>query len=206
MFDFDGTIADTFETGYEILLQLAVEFNFRQIGREELEKLRGMRTLQVMRYLRISPSLLSKVARRGTEELSLRMDAIQPLPGAPEVLHDLKARGFKMGIVTSNTDVNVHKFLRNHDLEIFDFIRSSSKLMGKAREIRACLRQLRLPPEDVLVVGDENRDIEAAQQVGVPMAALSWGYNSRASLEELKPSLIFDRMDQLGQYLTSPRA
>jgi 2-phosphoglycolate phosphatase len=39
----------------------------------------------------------------------------------------------------------------------------------------AC-KQMGLPPEDVLYVGDHPRDIEAAKNAGMPGVAIEWGY------------------------------
>jgi phosphoglycolate phosphatase-like HAD superfamily hydrolase len=48
---------------------------------------------------------------------------------------------------------------------------------------------------EILFVGDELRDIEAAQETGVHMAAVTWGYNSTAALEAAGPDyLIADPM------------
>jgi len=40
-----------------------------------------------------------------------------------------------------------------------------------------------------LFVGDKTRDIEAAKKAGIRMAAVTWGYNSRRSLDAMKPDL-----------------
>lgn len=203
LFDFDGTIADTFEVAFEILNTLASEFNFRPLASEELAKARDMRTREVMKFLRIPMSKMTGIARRGSEEIHARMPGIVPLPGMPELLRALKAEGYELGIVTSNSEVNVNFFLEKHDLALFSFIRSSSKLLGKARELRVLIKQRKIPVSEILFIGDETRDIEAAQKVGMPMAAVSWGYNSRRSLEAMQPDFLFDRAEDLVAHLTN---
>lgn len=201
LFDFDGTIADTFDAAFEILNTLATEFGFRPLAAEDLAKARDMRTRQVMKFLRIPMSKMTGIARRGSEEIHARMPGIEPLPGMPELLRALRAEGYELGIVTSNSEVNVNLFLEKHDLALFSFIRSSSKLLGKARELRAVVKGHKIPLSEILFIGDETRDIEAAQKVGMPMAAVSWGYNSRRSLEEMKPDFLFDSAEELLAYL-----
>lgn len=203
LFDFDGTIADTFDAAFEILNTLAKEFGFRPLAPEELSKARDMRTREVMKFLRIPMSKMTGIARRGSEEIHARMPGIAPLPGMPELLRALRDDGYELGIVTSNSEVNVNLFLEKHDLAVFSFIRSSSKLLGKARELRAVVKSHKIPMSEILFVGDETRDIEAAQKVGMPMAAVSWGYNSRRSLEEMQPDFLFDRAEELVAHLTS---
>ena len=51
----------------------------------------------------------------------------------------------------------------------------------------------------VEVVGDEVRDVEAAQKAGVDVAAVTWGFQSSEALADLAPTyLIHHPMDLLG--------
>lgn len=204
VFDFDGTLADTFELAFEIFTQLADEFGFRKLNREEIEHVRDMRTRELMKYLRVSPTKLSRIGSRGTAELRARIDRVFPLPGIPELVRELHRRQFALGIITSNSQENVHTFLRNHDLDLFQFVRSSSKLMGKAREIKQVMKAFHFAPGDMLFVGDETRDIEAAHKAGIAVAAVNWGYNSRSALAGMKPGRIYDRPDELLAALVKP--
>lgn len=205
IFDFDGTIADTFAAGLEILNLLSDEFGFRRLEGADIEKARDMRTRQLMKFIGIPMSKMSRIARRGSEELSSRMDGIQPLPGMAEAVRELKAMGFSLGIITSNTEENVTMFLRKFDLDVFDFVRCSSKLLGKAHEIRSVMKARRLAPRDIFFVGDETRDVEASQKAGVRIAAVTWGYNSARSLQAMKPDFVFDRAGDLVDHLRSLR-
>ncbi len=204
IFDFDGTIADTFNVGFEILNTLAPEFGFRVLKEADLEKVRDMRMRQVLKFLEIRPTKMSKIARRGAEELSARIHGIQPLSGVIPVVNELRARGFQLGILTSNSPENVGIFLKNHDFNVFDFVRSSSKLMGKSREIKSIRKILRVPRSEILLVGDETRDIEAAHKAGVAIAAIAGGYNSKRALESVSPHFLLDRPEELLTLLRQP--
>ncbi|HEY5741937.1 MAG TPA: HAD-IA family hydrolase [Terrimicrobiaceae bacterium] len=207
VFDFDGTIADTFDAGVVILNKLAEEFGFRPLQPTDLEKAREMRTRQLVKFLGIPTRKMSRIARRGSEELHRCIHSIQPLPGMPEALRELHAMGYSLGILTSNTELNVQIFLRSHGLEIFDFVRCSSKLLGKARLIRSVIRRHHVRAAEMLFVGDETRDIEACQKVGVRIAAVTWGYNSRRSLEAMKPDFVFENAKDLVAFLANqPKA
>ncbi len=203
VFDFDGTIADTFDAAVMILNKLAGEFGFRGLSPTDLERARDMRTRQLMRFLGIPTRKMSRLARRGSEELHACIHSIQPLAGMPEALRELQALGYSLGIITSNTEVNVQIFLRSHGLEFFDFVRCSSKLLGKARMIRSVIRRQHVRAAEILFVGDETRDIEAAKKVGIRMAAVTWGYNSRRSLEAMKPDFVFENPGELVAFLSN---
>ncbi|HEU4679284.1 MAG TPA: HAD hydrolase-like protein, partial [Terrimicrobiaceae bacterium] len=57
---------------------------------------------------------------------------------------------------------------------------------------------------EILFVGDETRDIEACQKVGVRIVAVTWGYNSRRSLVAMKPDFIFDDPKELVALMVNP--
>ncbi|MEY4243328.1 MAG: hypothetical protein RLZZ245_913, partial [Verrucomicrobiota bacterium] len=48
-------------------------------------------------------------------------------------------------------------------------------------------------PEQMLYIGDELRDVKAAQKAGIPIAAVTWGFNSRESLAASEPDYLFDQ-------------
>lgn len=201
LFDFDGTLADTFTAGVEILNGLALEFRFRQLPPSELGLARDLSTRGLMKHLGIPRMKLPQISKRGTEEIGKRIDSIVPLPGMPALVRRLHSRGFRLGILTSNSEANVNAFLRNHDLEIFDFVKSSSKLLGKASVLRRLMREFRLGPRQVFFVGDELRDIEAAQETGVHIAAVTWGYNSTPALSEAAPDYLFNKPSEISDLL-----
>jgi len=197
LFDFDGTVADTFQCGLEILNLMAPEFGYRRLEGADVHRARDMRTRELMKFLGIPATRMPKISKRGKEELNKRMDQIQPFPRMVEIVRNLHAEGFQLGILTSNSEENVAEFLKKFGLELFDFVCTSSKLTGKARVIRRILKGHKLKPKQVLLVGDEVRDIEAAQETGIHMAAVTWGYNSRKSLCALNPDHLVESPEEL---------
>jgi phosphoglycolate phosphatase-like HAD superfamily hydrolase len=201
LFDFDGTLADTFSAGIEILNILAAEFRFRPLPPEEVSLARDLSTRGLMKHLGIPRMKLPHISKRGTEEIGKRIDSIVPLPNMPELVRKLHAMGFRLGILTSNSEANVRAFLKNHDLEVFDFVKNSSKLLGKSSVLRRLMREFQLEPHEIFFVGDELRDIEAAQETGVHIAAVTWGYNSTRALTEAAPDYLFTRPSELSTLL-----
>jgi phosphoglycolate phosphatase len=197
LFDFDGTIADTLRNGLEILNEMAAEFGYRPLLGDDVEVARNMTTRQLIRYLGISTTRLPMISLRGVKLLHSRIHQIHPIPGIPELLYQLRDEKIPMGILTSNSEENVCAFLQRHHLEVFSFIRSSSRLFGKAHEIRAILRNNKLSAKEVIFIGDETRDVEAAHRTKVPIVAVGWGYNSRKVLEAQKPQATIEHPKEL---------
>lgn len=187
LFDFDGTLADTRSIAHDILNDMSKEFGFRELPHDQLDEARRMSTREFIRHLGISRWRVPSIAHRGLQLLHERIHLVEPISGMPETLAILRERGIRMAILTSNSQANVEAFLSRHDLPYFEFVRSSSKLFGKGREIRRILSKEKIAPSDILYVGDETRDIEAAKETGLRMAAVTWGYNSAEALQDLEP-------------------
>jgi len=187
LFDFDGTVADTRTVAHRILNDMSKEFGFRELPEDQLEAARGMSTRQFIAHLGISSWRVPMIAKRGLQLLHERIDQINPIHGMPEIIATLHGQGHRIGILTSNSEANVAAFLTRHQLPYFHFIRTSSKLFGKAREIKRILKAEKVMPSDVLYIGDETRDIDAAKETGLRIAAVTWGYNSAEALGSMDP-------------------
>ena len=203
LFDFDGTLADTFLTGIEILNVLAEEFGFRPLAPGEVALARDLSTRGLMKHLGIPRMKLPRISKRGTEEIGKRIHSIDALPEMRELVAKLHGMGFRLGILTSNSEANVGAFLKNHNLEVFDFIKSSSKLLGKASVLRRLMKEFRIQPREIFFIGDELRDIDAAQETGVHIAAVTWGYNSREVLSAASPDYLIMRPSEIIDLLES---
>ncbi len=204
IFDFDGTLADTFEVGLGIFNQLSEEFGFRPIVEAEIPAARKMTARELIEAYGISHRKVPQIAARGLKLLHGRMGEVRPFAAIPEVLQTLRSRGYVLGILTSNSEENVRLFLQRSGLEIFQFVRTSSRLFGKAREIRHLLRKYRWAKQEVVLFGDECRDIEAARKSGLPIVAVSWGFNSPEALAKLQPEALISQPAELAQLFSGP--
>jgi phosphoglycolate phosphatase len=61
-------------------------------------------------------------------------------------------------------------------------------------------------PANVLCIGDEIRDYEAAAAVGMPFAAVAWGYTTVEALTACAPAAIFHHIEDIVVHLTGNSA
>jgi phosphoglycolate phosphatase-like HAD superfamily hydrolase len=194
VFDFDGTIADTLGETRLIFNQIAPDYGIRQVAEHEMDGLRHLSLKQLLEHLKIPKRRVPSLISRGTSMMRANITQLQLIPGMPEVLIELRRHVRSFGILTSNATSNVDLFLKAHGLrEQFDFISSTSKLTGKAKHLRAIQKTFSLRPADLLYIGDELRDVKASQKASVPIAAVTWGFNSRESLAAASPDYLFDQ-------------
>jgi phosphoglycolate phosphatase len=90
LFDFDGTIADSFESFIEIINKLAVKHNLQIPQREELEKLRKEDPRTLIKKFNIPLYKIPLLARDMKKMQSKQITRIAPYAGLPEVLKQLK--------------------------------------------------------------------------------------------------------------------
>jgi len=197
IFDFDGTLANTLPETLLILNQLADTYGFRKLSEVDLMKVKTMSLAQFIRFLGIPAWSVPRLLTIGKRMLTERLDAIDPFPDIAEVLIELKASTQHLGILTSNSAANVERFLKSHDMEHFEFVSSAKKLLGKAKYLKAIMKTFSLKHDEVLYVGDEIRDIEAAHAVEIPVAGVTWGFNTAEALEGAMPDYLISSPHEL---------
>ena len=198
LFDFDGTIADTYQAVANITNQLSTEFGYKALDREELSLIKNLSSREIVRRSEISIFKLPFLVRRIRMELSKEIADIQPIQDIKQVLFELKHRGYILGIVTSNNQENVDIFLAKNQLDsLFRFIYSSTSVFGKHRVINQIIREHRLNRSNVFYVGDETRDIRSARKSRVRAIAVSWGFNSAEILQKYRPDYLIDCPQEL---------
>ncbi|QSE96094.1 HAD-IA family hydrolase [Fulvivirga lutea] len=204
IFDFDGTIADTLELGIKISNQLSHKFRYKQIAdKQDLDFYRNLSTQNAIKAIGISLVKLPFVASAFRKSLSKSIDQLHPFEGMVEVIKDL-AENYKLGIVTSNSLQNTKTFLDNHGLtESFSYYSTGIRLFKKYRTINALIKEYELDPRQILLIGDETRDIEAAQQCGLPIVSVTWGFHTKKVLSSFHPDYLVDTPQELSALLTA---
>jgi HAD superfamily hydrolase (TIGR01509 family) len=205
IFDFDGTLADTIDILLSITNRLSAEFGFKSATKEELAQLSNLTSWQLLRYSGISIFKFPLLIRKLKAELRSEIPNIQLFPGIKEVLLELKKLGFQLGIITSNSRENVLASLERNGLQdTFTFIYSASTF-GKHKVINSWLKREHINPKQVVYVGDEIRDIEAARKTGIKVIAVAWGFNSQEALVAHNPDFLIKRPQELIEIMSNLR-
>lgn len=198
IFDFDGTLADTLDALVSITNHLALEFGYRSTTPEEIPKLRNLSSREIVRLSGVSIFKLPFLLRRIRDNLHGKIQGLNLIPGIKEALIQLKKEGNCLGILTSNSEENVRVFLEKHGIQdLFSFVYSENSLFSKDRSIRKLMKKNHLRPEEIIYVGDETRDIDAAKKIHVKVIAVTWGFNSRQVLAQYKPDFLIHQPSEL---------
>ena len=193
IFDFDGTIADTFGVFYAILRELGPQIGIGELTPEDILEYRQKGAKELIKQFKIKAWRIPFLIKKGQKIFGKHIDSTRPFEEIPEVLRLLFESKIKLGIVTTNTEKTVRELLEKWDLEVFDFIISTPSLFGKKRALKKILRRYRLKKEEVIYIGDEVRDIESAKSAGITTGCVVWGYNARELLLSHSPDFVFEK-------------
>lgn len=200
IFDFDGTLADSFPIAKELYFQW---FN-RHLTDEEVDKLRNLPSLEAIKALRVPIYKLPGLVIRGRREFTKRMPEIQLFSGLKEVLHELSAGGHQLYLLSSNSSQNVRLFLKGHDIDqLFTDVLANIGLLGKSTAFRTIIRKHRLNKQDCISIADETRDVDAAKKVGITSLAVTWGYNGEKILRTAQPTAIIHQPSEIPAFIAN---
>lgn len=204
IFDFDGTLADTHATLMSIIKNYHQELGCHNVTEAEAQKLRHKPVKEVCADLGISRWGLPLFIYRVKKHMGEVIHDIPLFKGIKESLKHLAHDGYVLGIVSSNNERNIRAFLRQNEIEdLFSFIGCCSSLLGKDKVLKKTLNTYKLNKETTIYVGDELRDIDAANSAGLKIVSVSWGFNDAAVLKEHSPAKLIDKPSQLHHAITA---
>lgn len=114
-------------------------------------------------------------------------DKTKPYDGIMELLQTLKARGIKMAIVSNKADFAV-KELNEYYFKGFDMVAIGER-EGISRKpapdsVFQALKELGVPAERAVYVGDSDVDLETARNAKIPCISVLWGFRDEQLLKE----------------------
>ena len=215
LFDIDGTLVDTGGAGGESWRRAFRELYgldadvklFTEVGQTDPEVARL--TFAGLLGREAEPEELARL-------MAVRLEHMEPavadskgyrvLPGVRETLERLSRGGYLLGLTTGNVETAAHAKLARGDLtRFFSFGGYGSDSTDRGELTRVAIRRAEkilgadIGREDVLVVGDTPRDVEAARAAdAVPVGVATGAYSEKelrvagaehvlASLEEPLP-------------------
>lgn len=208
IFDFDGTIADTLDAIVRITNRIAPEYGYSPTTPEKLSYYQSLSTKEMLKQSEIPLFRLPFLLRRVRRELGGELERVTVAAELEPALRQLKAEGHQLMIMSSNSQRNIKAFLKRHGIDdVFEMVQGGVGLLSKARVLKRIIQRGNIDFSQVIYVGDETRDVDASKQIGILVAAVSWGFSSRAALAAQQPTFLIDHPRQLigaAQTLVNP--
>lgn len=203
VFDFDGTLADSFDFFVDSFGVLAREHGFRELTREQLMALRGASAREMMGHTGLPAWKVPRVAIAFRRRMAAHTASIRPFAGIPALLRRLHDGGVRIAVLTSNAEDNVRAILGPALAALVDDYECGVAMFGKRRRLRRVIARAGVPDAGTIAIGDELRDLDAARGAGVAFGAVSWGFTTREALAERDPDFLFDTPGEIETALLS---
>ena len=195
IFDLDGTLLDTLQD-----LANSVNYALRQHGMPEhsIDDIRrfvgnGVRLLmeRAVPDGARNPQFEAAFATFRQYYMQHSLDTTRPYDGIPELIHELKARGCQMAVVSNKmmaaTQELVRHFFPDIPVAIGEHEAAGIRKKPAPDTVYEALRQLGIihhpssiihQTSDIVYVGDSEVDIETARNSGLPCISVLWGFRS----------------------------
>ncbi len=191
IFDFDGTLADTFPVFAENYPAIAERNGLKQFANDEVNALRSMSTQQILRSINLPLWKLPRVTLDFRNAMNNNAASIQPFAGIIESLTALREDGLRLALTSSNSEAVVRTVLGAQICKDFERIDCGASIFGKAKKISRIIKSLKIASSEAIYIGDETRDAKAAEEANIAFGAVAWGYTRIETLQTTHPQVCF---------------
>lgn len=199
IFDFDGTLADSFPYFLQTVNTLAEIYNFPKIDLQNVDKLRGMDARQMMKSAKLPAWKIPLIANSFIRLMARDIDQISLFNGIPTLLKQLADQGVQLAIISSNSEENIRRVLGPENASRITYFGCGTSLFGKQRKFSKLIAKSGFKASEILSIGDEIRDLEAAKEAQIPFGAVSWGYTRPDVFDAYSDIKFFPTIEDIAQ-------
>lgn len=208
LFDLDGTLIYSHPGIYACFYFALKEIGWQPPTAEQLKLCIGPSLMySFQNYYGMDEETAWKATQIYREEYG-RTGVLQnePIPGALELLRDLKNAGYKLAMATSKPEKYARQIADRFGFSAYFCAQTGCGFDGsfptKASVIEETMKRAGASADECLMVGDRKHDAEGAKEMGVDCALLKIGYAESADeYEKANPEYIFDNFDELKAFL-----
>ena len=210
LFDYDGTIVDS-----AIMIVEGAIAAFRICGlpdpdpKKVRENIGRPLAIALDFYMPpgydVSPEQISEAYRSWYAEQGRLGLQNEPLyPGMVELLYELKANDWLIGIATNKSRIGLTNGLAKHDLsDMFDITLSTDENIPKPNPAMAtrAMNELGVDKNNCVIIGDTINDIGLGVNAGIKSIGVTWGYNKKELLKSAGASHLVNNSSELNELM-----
>ena len=188
IFDLDGTLLDTLQDLANSVNYALTQYDMPTHSTDSIRGFVGNGVRLLMERAvpdgAQNPQFEATYASFRQHYMQHSLDTTRPYDGVPELIHELKARGCKMAVVSNKmmaaTQSLVRHFFPEIDVAIGEHESAGIRKKPAPDTVYEALRQLAVSPKLTAVyVGDSDVDIATARNSGLPCISVLWGFRDR---------------------------
>lgn len=206
VFDWDGTLMDS-EVQIVTCMQAAIaDLSLQPRSADQVKNIIGLGLHEAVSalYPESDDSLVVAMADRYRDHWLAGYQQSALFPGVEETLQFLKAEGFQLAVATGKGRRGLDKVLTETGLtELFAATRCSDETRSKPHPmmLEQLMTELRIAPEQTLMIGDTEYDMEMARNARAHPVAVSYGVHEWQRLQQHSPLTCLDQITELSDWL-----
>ena len=194
IFDLDGTLTDTLASlSYSVNATLK-ELGLGQITDEQCKAFvgNGARHL-IERSLEAAgdPELTRIDEAMETYGRIFKVNCtyqVKAYPGVEDMLHELKARGIRLAVLSNKPHVQTQDVVRTFfGTDLFDWVQGQKEGVPRKPDPAAAVyiaNQLQVSENECVYIGDSDVDMKTGNAAGMKTVGVTWGFRSKEVLIE----------------------
>lgn len=206
VFDWDGTLMDS-EAQIVTCMQAAIaDLSLEPRSADQVKNIIGLGLHEAVTalYPQADDSLVVAMADRYRDHWLAGYQQSPLFPGVEETLRFLKGEGFQLAVATGKGRRGLDKVLSETGLTaLFDATRCSDETRSKPHPLmlEQIMSELRIAPEQTLMIGDTEYDMEMACNAQAHPVAVSYGVHEWERLQRHAPLTCLDQITELSDWL-----
>lgn len=192
VFDFDGTLANSFDEALQILSKVESNFGLNY-SKEELRFLvRNNNYNDLIKEFKISKLQQILVLVKIRKITKKKFLEVKLYDWVPRFLKEIE-KTHTLFLLTSNKKEIVEPVLKkNGVLKYFTYCSYGASFFRKKNAMKKLIKKYHLNKDQTYYIGDELRDFKASTAVNINPIIVSWGFNSKSLLKKNKVTKIID--------------
>lgn len=204
IFDWDGTLSDSKAKITKAMQLAAGDLGWVPLDDHLIHNIIGLGLPEAIH--RLYPDVSVGDRQRLREAYAARflmLDEACPsdfFPGVADTLHHLKGQGHTLTIATGKSRKGLDRIFGVLGLsDFFHATRCADETASKPDPLmlRELLSEFGVGPEEAVMIGDTEYDMEMAKNIAMPRIAVSYGAHHVERLHVYEPVLCLDRFDEL---------
>ena len=206
LFDWDGTLVDSAQLGL-----IAYEKSFAELGipfdYETYCKVYSPNWLSVYEGLGLPRDQWERADELWTRHYDQQLAEL--VQNAAETIVDLRAKAYRLGVVSSGNECRVTREIEAHGLQgVFEVVVCHEQVENRKPHpegLEAAMRFLECAPEACGYVGDTPEDIQMGKRAGMLTIAVPSAYPTSWKLKHNEPDIYLESIDELSTYFSGIR-
>lgn len=198
IFDWDGTLSDSVARIAKCMQMAAQEYSLQVPEYADVAEIVGLGLHEATLRLFPSASHYEASLLQASYSKHYRAEDHRPcdfFPGVVETLEDLRAAGYQMAVATGKSRAGLNRVLAALDMEdFFHSSRCADETLSKPNPLmlEELLAEFDLSPQQAVMVGDTEFDMQMAENASMPRIAVSYGAHHIDRLRAFEPLACLD--------------